>query len=165
MTAERQIIQQVLQQEVKRLRRFAYSLTTDVADADDLVHDLVIKVLEKGLPDTDNPVPWLLTMIKNLWIDRLRKQQVRERPENEARAPKPVAEAEPLQSLHTERVLQTLQALPDTLRLALSLVAVEGLSYRETAEVLNIPVGTVMSRVARAREQLLAKFDPAEVSP
>lgn len=156
---------EVLQREVVRLRRFAYSLTTNRADADDLVHDVVIKVLEKGLPERDDPVPWLLTMTKNLWIDRIRQQQVRARPGNEDYAPVPSGEAEPFDSLHTERVLDKLQQMPDNLRLVLSLVAIEGLSYQEAAKVLEIPVGTVMSRVARAREHMLALFATGEVSP
>ncbi|TVZ38107.1 RNA polymerase sigma-70 factor (ECF subfamily) [Alteromonadaceae bacterium 2753L.S.0a.02] len=151
---------QILQQEVQRLRRFAYSLTTNVADADDLVHDVVIKVLEKGLPENENPVPWLLTLTKNLWVDRLRHREVTMRPENEALAPIPAPEAEPLTALQTQRVLSGLQSLPTNLRLALSLVAVEGLSYKEAAKVLQIPIGTVMSRVARAREHMLSKYTP-----
>lgn len=156
---------EVLQREVVRLRRFAYSLTANRADADDLVQDVVIKVLEKGLPERDDPVPWLLTMTKNLWIDRLRQQEVRMRPGNEDLLPAPTGETGPFETLHTERVLEQLQQMPDNLRLVLSLVAIEGLSYQEAAQVLDIPVGTVMSRVARAREHMLALFKTGEVSP
>lgn len=156
---------EVLRREAMRLRRFAYSLTANRADADDLVHDVVVKVLEKGLPAHDDPVPWLLTLTKNLWIDRVRQQQVRTRPCNEEFLPVPSGESEPFDSLHTERVLEKLQQMPDNLRLVLSLVAVEGLSYQEAAKVLDIPIGTVMSRVARAREHMLALFVTGEVSP
>lgn len=63
-----------------------------------------------------------------------------------------------LNLLHTERVLRGLNHLPEHQRVALSLVAIEGMSYAETAKMLDVPVGTVMSRVARAREILLEKF-------
>lgn len=156
---------EVLQREIVRLRRFTYSLTANRADADDLVQDVVIKVLEKGLPERDDPVPWLLTMTKNLWIDRLRQQEVRTRPSNDDILPAPVAETGPFETLHTNRVLEQLQKMPENLRLVLSLVAIEGLSYKEAAKVLDIPVGTVMSRVARAREHMLVLFRTNEVSP
>ena len=151
---------EVLKREVNRLRKFAYSLTGNKPDADDLVHDLAVKVLEKGLPDYDDPVPWLITLCKNLWIDQLRYREVRARPQDydphtEGKAMTPGAE---IHLLHTERVLRGLKRLPEHHRLALSLVAIEGMSYAETAKILEIPIGTVMSRVARAREILLEQF-------
>lgn len=151
---------EVLKKELKRLRKFAYSLTGNQPDADDLVHDLAVKVLEKGLPDSANQVPWLLTLCKNLWIDQLRYREVRARPqdiESHAEETGLSPEAE-LHLLHTERVLRGLKQLPEHQRVALSLVAIEGMSYAETAKVLDVPIGTVMSRVARAREILLEKF-------
>lgn len=151
---------EVLQKELKRLRKFAFALTGNQPDADDLVHDLAVKVLEKGLPDAANQVPWLLTLCKNLWIDQLRYREVRARPQdNEALIEEATMSPEAeLHLLHTERVLRGLNLLPEHQRVALSLVAVEGMSYAETAKILDVPVGTVMSRVARAREILLEKF-------
>lgn len=148
---------EVLNREVKRLRRFAYSLTSNVADADDLVHDLVIKVLEQGLLDYEDPVPWLITVCKNLWLDKLRKSQVRQRAsENEI-----IEEYQLMQPDHAtthiqlSQVVTSLQDLPNEQRLALSLVCIEGMSYAEAADQLEIPIGTVMSRVARARAFLI----------
>lgn len=155
-------VRAVLQQEVGRLRRFACSLTANRADADDLVHDVVVKALEKGLPERDDPIPWLLTLTKNLWIDRLRQQAVRARPGNEERMPTPVGDTSPHDALHLERVLVNLQQMPENLRVVLSLVAIEGLSYGETAEMLGVPIGTVMSRVARARAHLLTLTESNE---
>ena len=151
---------EVLKKELNRLRKFAYSLTGSQADADDLVHDLAVKVLEKGLPEYEDPVPWLITMCKNLWVDQLRYREVRSRSQ-ESDSPGEETNMSPeaeLNLLHTERVIRGLKLLPDHQRLALSLVAIEGMTYAETAEVLQIPIGTVMSRVARAREILMEKF-------
>lgn len=162
-------IQTVLKRELKRLRRFAYALTGSEADADDLVHDLVVKVLEKGLPDMSDPMPWMITLCKNLWIDELRYREVRMRnvksdadenlPEGDISVP------DISTSVHCDRVVKGLQSLPEGQRAALSLVTIEGMSYAEAAKVLDVPIGTIMSRVARARALLLELFnDPTEVS-
>lgn len=158
---------QVLQREFPRLRRFAYSLTGNAADADDLVHDVIVKVLEKGLPNTANPLPWIFTLCKNVWIDELRYRNVRS-PKCDAAS---ISSSEEYmgtqkdsnaQQVQYQRVLKKLQSLPEGQRLALSLVAIEGLSYAEAAEVLEVPVGTIMSRVARARAFLVDYFEQGE---
>lgn len=158
---------EMLQVEVHRLRRFAFSLTANAPDADDLVHDVIVKALEKGIPDLGNPVPWLITLCKNTWIDQIRYRKVRRHTELDEMGPE--EEARPghsVEQLHAQRVLEGLQHLSEDHRVALSLVAIEGLSYAETAEVLGVPLGTVMSRVARAREHLLKAFgNSAEVEP
>lgn len=152
---------EVLNREVKRLRRFAYSLTLNAADADDLVHDLVIKVLEQGLPDYKDPVPWLITVCKNLWLDKLRKTQVRQR----ASESEIIEENQLMQPdnatahIQLSQVVSSLQYLPSEQRLALSLVCIEGMSYAEAAEQLEVPIGTVMSRVCRARACLIEHLE------
>lgn len=150
---------EILQRELVRLRRFAYSLTCDMADADDLLHDVVVKVLEKGIPADVSPVPWLITLCKNQWIDHLRFREVRMRGAQSKVLDEPSTEsAQPINQVHADRVVSFLQTLPENQRLALSMVALEGFSYAETADVLKIPVGTVMSRVARAREAMARSF-------
>lgn len=148
---------EVLNREVKRLRRFAYSLTSNAADADDLVHDLVIKVLKQGLPDYDDPVPWLITICKNLWFDKLRNLQVRQRAaENEIIEESKLMQADnTIAHIQLSQVVTSLQLLPKDQRLALSLVGIEGMSYAEAAKQLDVPIGTVMSRVCRARAFLI----------
>lgn len=153
--------QEVLQQEASRLRRFAYSLTTNIEDADDLVHDVALKVLEKGLPDYDNPIPWLLTLTRNLWIDKMRQQNVRQK-YSEREQLKESVTSDVIAVLHSARILESLKNLPEKQRTVLSLVALEGLSYQETANLLNLPIGTVMSRVARARQHLQNAFKEKE---
>lgn len=164
-----ELVQTVLKRELKRLRRFAYALTGSMTDADDLVHDLVIKILEKGLPDIADPMPWMITLCKNLWIDELRYREVRTRNmNNDADDNMPevsVAAYDITNTVHCERVVEGLQSLPEGQRAALSLVTIEGMSYSEAAKALDVPIGTIMSRVARARALLLELFnDPAEVS-
>ena len=148
---------QVIQQEFNRLRRFAFALTGAKADAEDLLQNTVVKILKKGLPDYDDPVPWMLTICKNLWIDEVRSREVRLRAVNEG-ALALETETErmtPEGQIDVEKTLAHLASLPENNRQALSLVAVEGLSYAEAAEVLEVPVGTIMSRVSRARASMV----------
>lgn len=153
-------VKDVLNREVKRLRRFAYSLTSNSADADDLVHDLVVKVLEQGLPQFDDPVPWLITVCKNLWLDKLRHTRVRQR----ATESFILDESQLMQSdlaltqIELSQVMASLLHLTDDQRIALSLVAIDGMSYSDAANLLDVPIGTIMSRVSRARAYLLEYF-------
>lgn len=157
-------VPEILVKEVPRLRRFAFSLTASSADADDLVQDVVVRVLEKGLPEHDDPVPWLITLCKNLWVDRVRQRKGWKRADEKRNLVQPVTYMEPVESLQREKLLAKIQELPEASRMALELVAIEGFSYAEAADILKIPLGTVMSRVARAREKMLASFDSDEIS-
>lgn len=142
-----------------RLRRFAFSLTGNLDEADDLVQAACEKALKNMNQLTDNSTldRWMFRIIRNLHIDQLRSQQVRgpsvdpqATPEIPARGDEPVIEAR--QTLDV--VNQAMAALPEDQRMVLVLVSVDGLSYREAAEILEVPVGTIMSRLARARRQL-----------
>jgi RNA polymerase sigma-70 factor (ECF subfamily) len=156
----------IIIRELNRLRRFSYSLTGSKADADDLVQNVVERLLKKGIPDRENPVPWMLTVCKNMWIDEMRARDVRlkyasekdrhnnEQSGSDARMSEPL-----LNQLETDRVLSALAKLPENHRLPLGLVAVGGMSYAEVAYILDVPIGTVMSRVARARASLVKLFD------
>lgn len=154
-------LQTLLVQETPRLRRFAYSLTGSKADADDLVQNLVVRLLKAGLPDDVPPVPWMLRICKNLWIDEVRSREVRTRATTVEQLNMNHATADNETELHidTEKVLNAMEQLPDNQRIAISLVAVESLSYADAAEVMGVPVGTIMSRVARARAKLMQEFD------
>jgi RNA polymerase sigma-70 factor (ECF subfamily) len=147
-----------------RLRRFARSLTANRHDGDDLMQSTVERVLERGVPENVDVLRWMFKVCRNLWIDELRAIKVRQRsallPEL---AEEPVVSGEDvaLGELTLREVERAMNSLPDEYRATLSLVAVEGLSYREAAEVLDTPIGTVMSRLARARAALAARFaDP-----
>jgi len=144
-------------QEFNRLRRFAFSLTGSKADADDLVQNVVVRLLKTGIPELSNPVPWMLRVCKNLWIDELRYRNVRIKAANEEGWSNDELQSEPHQGqsqIDTGKVLNMLRKLPENQCLALSLVAVEELSYAEADEVLGVPIGTIMSRVARARANI-----------
>jgi RNA polymerase sigma factor (sigma-70 family) len=141
-----------------RLRRFARSLAGNSADADDLVQDTVeraLRNLHKWQPDTKLE-SWMFRIAQNLWIDRMRARKMRatEPLENDAASLDGAREVEAkLTFADTERALRK---LPEEQRVVVALVLIEGLAYREAAEILNVPIGTVTSRLARAREALAA---------
>lgn len=158
--------QQELVDVLPNIRRFAMSLAGRLADADDLLQSTVERLLVRGIPDDADVLPWGMRVCKNLWIDELRSQKVRRDATTEpAVVGEQVMDGE--RQLHGEMTLQEVQdvlhSMSDEHRSVLELVAVEGFSYKEAAAVLEVPVGTVMSRLARARTALLAKsgFEPA----
>lgn len=144
-----------------KVRRFACSLTGNRDDADDLLQTTVERVLERGVPEDVDVLRWMFRVCRNAWIDEIRSRKVRrdavERPELTEGRVVP-GEAVALGELTYREVEEAMQSLPEEQRAVLSLVAVEGLAYREAAEVLEIPIGTVMSRLARARAALSRRF-------
>lgn len=142
------------------IRRFALSLTGNMADADDLLQSTVERLLTKGWPESAELVAWCLKVCRNLWIDEVRSRKVRhDASDDPAVIGEQVLEGE--QQVHGEMALQEVQSalweLPEAQREVLELVAVEGYSYKEAAAVLEVPIGTVMSRLTRARTALLDK--------
>jgi RNA polymerase sigma-70 factor (ECF subfamily) len=139
-----------------RLRRFARNLTRDPHDADDVLQI----ALERALARLDQwrcdarLDSWMFKIVRNAWIDELRARGRR------ARVFLPEAAGEGVGSSTIEHETQLLAVqsavarLPEDQRLAVSLVLVEGLSYAEAAAVLDIPIGTLTSRLARARQAL-----------
>lgn len=149
-----------LMSELGGLRRFCLSLTGAAADADDLLQSTVERMLEKGMPEDAHTAKWVYRVCKNIWIDELRARQVRQRHATVVQADEdieqaPSAEAKAGGEQHLAAVNDALMRLPTEQRLALMLVAVDGKSYAEAADILQVPVGTIMSRIARARKNLL----------
>ena len=141
------------------LRRFAISLSRsgDVAD------DLVQATCEKALANRDAFAPgtrmdaWLFRILRNLWIDRLRRGRTQGTSIDIDDAPALVGEdgaAVAESRLTLNDTAAAIGRLPEDQREVLLLVCVEELSYRETAEIIGTPIGTVMSRLARARRKL-----------
>ena len=116
------------------------------------------RILEKGMPDDASAVKWAYRVCKNAWIDEVRSREVRHRyPQvaDEQTENEPSAERTAGGEREIDAVSSALQALPEDQRLALLLVAVDGKTYAEAAEILEVPVGTIMSRIARARKNLV----------
>lgn len=138
-----------------RLRRFARSLARNPQDADDLVQIAVERALARAgqLRPDHSVASWLFAILRNAWIDEGRSRRRRESlldPEDLAGIGDTAAGSHP----ELLCVQDALARLPQEQRLAVALVLVEGLSYKEAAEVMGVPVGTLTSRLARGREAL-----------
>ena len=141
------------------LRRFAISL----CHSRDLADDLVQAACERAIFAADSFVPgtrfdaWMFRILRNLWIDYLRRARTagpQEELEKAYDISVPSGEAATHARMELMEVTDALRKLPDEQREVMVLVCVEELSYRDAAEVLSIPIGTVMSRLARARKNL-----------
>jgi RNA polymerase sigma-70 factor (ECF subfamily) len=149
-----------------RLRRFGLALTGSQQEADELVQDTCERAMrrEEQLRDGSRLDAWLYGIMRNRWTDELRSRR--------HRAHEPIEAAERVAGEEGERLAQsrmTLAAVRDALgrlpaeqRTVLMLVCVDGLSYREAADVLGIAIGTVMSRLSRGRRELHAILTSAD---
>ena len=144
--------------EVPNLRRYAQALIGDPALADDMVQSCLDRALRKLhlWREGTNLRAWLITILRNTYVSHLR--HVERHPEENPNAIDPEMAAATLPTQGQEMAIQdigdALQRLRDDQREVVLLVALEELSYKETADVLGIPVGTVMSRLSRGRENL-----------
>ncbi|MGE0775863.1 MAG: sigma-70 family RNA polymerase sigma factor [Sphingomonadaceae bacterium] len=139
------------------LARYARVLTRDEHASEDLLHDALLRAYERSAtfrPDGSLRA-WLLSIIHNVFISRIRRERVAA--ESIGRLAALTVESMPPSQETTayfSEIARRFDALPEGQRAALSLIAVEGMSYREAADALGVPVGTVMSRLARARASL-----------
>lgn len=143
------------------LRRFARSLTGDAVDADDLVQATAEKVLSAGVPEGANVLRWMFKVCRNLYIDQLRGRDVRRRAASHAELleePTISGERVAIGELSLREVDREMARLNEQQRAAIILIAVEGLTYKQAAKVLGVPIGTVMSRLARARAALASSL-------
>lgn len=146
-----------------RMRRFARNLTGDRERGDDLVQAACERALERlgQFRDGARLDSWLFRIIHTQWIDRVRRRQTREA---HARISRPhprthAAEDDPSGRLAALMdVRNALTSLQEEQRAAISLVVVEGHTYAEAANILDVPAGTVASRVARARQELVRQL-------
>jgi RNA polymerase sigma-70 factor (ECF subfamily) len=141
-----------------RLRRFARALTGSAPDADDLVQTGLERALARSAQlRPDAPLAsWLFGIVRNAWIDERRARGRRERLFAPQESGEQVGDAS--QGSHAEllAVQDALARLPEEQRSAVALVLIEGLSYKEAAHVMEVPIGTLTSRLARGREALQA---------
>jgi RNA polymerase sigma-70 factor (ECF subfamily) len=153
---------------IPTLRRYARGLLRDVEAADDTVQDCLEKVVANWhRRRNDDPRTWIFTILHNLAINRLRQQTrrgypmpIEDMPESTNAMP-----ATQEDTIFGQEVLLAIERLPPDNRSILLLISVEDLSYGEAARVLGIPLGTVMSRLSRAREQLRAMLASPNVTP
>src|SRR5579862_4678724 len=146
---------------------YARWLTKSDADAEDVVQDAAVRALRffSSLRN-DDARTWLLTIVRNTWYARFSKvgraellavfDDMKDKRADEQLGPEALA----MQRQTVERVQQALGELPVDFREVIVLRELEGMSYKEIAAVIGTPIGTVMSRLARGRERLLAVLEP-----
>jgi RNA polymerase sigma-70 factor, ECF subfamily len=143
-----------------RLRRFARTITRDPDDADDLVQ----LSLERSLLRWHQWQPgsrldsWMFGIIRNAWIDEIRSRRRRDALFVDEGAGAHVGERSAELQVETLAIRQAMARLPEEQRMAVALVLIEGLSYKDAAASLEVPIGTLTSRLARGRASLMAEL-------
>ena len=147
-----------------KLRRYCYALTNNKDLGDDLLHDSIVKILSKlDFLKIDNFQAYIYRLISNTWKDNLRKKYTR----NEVSITEDSIESDPALSINEndnldyisskDNVFEKVNSLSEKLKVTLMLVTVQRKSYKEASEILDVPIGTIMSRIHEARRILLKK--------
>jgi RNA polymerase sigma-70 factor (ECF subfamily) len=149
-----------------RLRRFARSLTRDSSEADDLCQVAIERALKQRAQHRPGARldSWMFTIMRNCWLDEVRSRRrwaTHFTSSDDVDHDTSAAAATTSDVLTDMSLQQAMVALPLEQREAVALVWVEGLSYREASDVLDIPVGTLTSRLARARQRLITTLEAA----
>lgn len=152
----------LIEPQIPALRRYAFALTRDHAKADDLVQDCLERAISRWYLRADGPDlrAWLFTILHNLFVSgqrSLRRRPLHETLDDSIDAASTPAEQEGV--LLGRDILSQFAVLSDDHRAVLLLVAIEGLPYGSVARILGVPVGTVMSRLSRAREQFRRQME------
>lgn len=141
-----------------RLWRFAYSLCQSATTADDLVQDACVRALSKAaqFQSGSRLDAWTFTILRSIWLNNLRTRKIQQGAgvvpieQTNIAAPSPDVET----NIFANEVVTRVMLLPEAQRESVLLVYVEGFSYREASEILDVPIGTIMSRLSTARQKL-----------
>lgn len=167
-------LETVFRGEIDALYRTALRILGTREEAEDAVQDAYIRIAHPANPQEmpHHPRGWIFRVLRNLCIDRLRARSSRLRVVSDSedietlaqhRSDHRTPESDLLNSDALDRVARAMDAMPQELSEALSLVVIEGLSYQEAATIIGIPVGTVRSRLSRARESLRTLVESADL--
>lgn len=162
----------LLPQMLPRLWAFALRISGDQHDAEDLVQRACVRALERAhqLQPGTSPLSWMFSIVQSIWINEVRARNVRSRSgmEWDDAFLETISDPNtrtPEQNAMDGQIVSAVQRLPEAQRAVMLLVAVEGFSYSEAAEILNVPLGTVMSRLSRARQAIGALFSDRDETP
>lgn len=176
MTDSVAVLRQTLPAVLPRLRRFARALTNHVHDADDLAQIAIERALLRAAqwrPPAAGATAeqieaavrsWMFGIVKNAWLDSVRSRKRERAVVAGDDGIDDVADDSHAAAEDRLSIVAAMQRLPEEQRIAVSLVLVEGLSYKEAADVMEVPVGTLTSRLSRGREALAALLEATEVS-
>lgn len=158
--------------EIEVLLRVANSLTRNHAEAEDLVQDTLLRAY-RGIGGFDgrHPRAWLLTILRNTHINRNRRRRPELLRDPGAATDRMITAASAertdagIDDQIDVEIIHALSSLDEPFRRAVELVDIDGLTYAEAAEVLDVPVGTVMSRLHRARSRIRDRLDEVGFDP
>jgi RNA polymerase sigma-70 factor, ECF subfamily len=148
----------------QRLWRYCLALTKNTDHADDLIQATAMRALEATNAETiENVDRWLFRIAQNTWYNEIRSRAVRKMGHIDAASLDVVDLSQDVEgSVAARQTMQHVLALPEAQRMCVMLVYVEGFSYRETADILHVPIGTIMSRLSAARLKLNHARDAGE---
>ncbi len=150
-----------LEVHIASLRRYARALLRNRADAEDLVQEALTRAVARAdsFQAGTNLRAWLFTILHNVHVNQVRSKAVRpaevDVDDVESKLVTPARQEE---TVALREMMRAVDELPEEQRRVLLLVALEGLKYDEVADMLGVPIGTVMSRLSRAREAIRAKL-------
>ncbi|AOV18388.1 RNA polymerase subunit sigma-24 [Acidihalobacter aeolianus] len=150
-----------------RLYRMAYAWCCDPALADDLAQEAIAKGLQKAgqLREAERLQSWLYAILHNCWRTHLRRQRPDQPLDEEAFPCDECPETVNQRQQVVDRVRGAIKTLPLGQREVITLVDLKGFAYAEVAQILDIPIGTVMSRLSRARQALLVSLADVQQQP
>src|SRR3954447_13879047 len=160
-----QTVQRLVDEHYVALYRYAYRLSGSSADAEDLTQEAFCKAQLNWtqLRDPDRAKPWLFSILRNAYLHRVRAARQQPCVSLDGGGDVPEPSPEPLPEIDQEQLQQALQELPEVFRSPLILYYFEDFSYRDIAEQMDLPLGTVMSRLARAKAYLRSRLLSGEV--
>lgn len=157
-------VEQLVREHHAPVYRYAYRLTGSVPDAEDLTQQTFLIANQKigQLRDATRSLGWLFTILRRCFLNECR-QRVETPASNLEMALEQIPEEIPADSIDREQLQAALVSLSDEFRLVLVMFYFEDCSYREIAEKLELPIGTVMSRLSRAKQHLRRALHPDEI--
>jgi RNA polymerase sigma-70 factor (ECF subfamily) len=155
-----QAVHRLVDEHYATLYRYAYRLSGTSADAEDLTQEAFCKAqLNFGqLRDPSRAKPWLFSILRNAYLHRVRAGRQQHCLSLESIGDLPEPPPDPLPDIDPERLQQALNELPEVFRTPIILYYFEDFGYRDIAEQMDLPIGTVMSRLARAKAYLRARL-------
>jgi RNA polymerase sigma-70 factor (ECF subfamily) len=162
-TGSRRGIAPLVEEHYQSLYRYAYRLSGAAADAEDLTQEAFCKAQAQldTLRDPDRAKPWLFSILRNAYLHRARADRAHKQVSLEAVGDLPGESPPDVPEVDPERLQQALTELPEGFRTPVILFYFEDMSYRDIAEQMDLPIGTVMSRLARAKTHLRDRLLPA----
>jgi len=157
--ASREIVHRLVRDEYQIVYRFAYRLSGSHADAEDLTQQAFLQACRKieQLRAGERARPWLLTIVRNCFLKSCQRQKHWGLPDKEVEWMAEAVSSWP-EEFDEEQLQQVLQEMPEVFRIPVLLHYFEELSYKEISHLLNVPIGTIMSRLARGKELLRSRL-------